>query len=45
MEQVFIKCEPESVDDLNDHQFFVEHIKVRGINVQLTCYANHRCHK
>ena len=45
MEQIFVKCEPESEDDLNDHQFSVEHIKVRGINVQLTCYANHRCHR
>ena len=47
MEQVFVKCEPESVDDLNDHLFSEEDtvIKVRGINVQLTCYANHKCYK
>ena len=44
MEQIFIKCEPESEDDLNDHLFNEEHIKVRVINVQLTCYANHRAH-
>ena len=45
MEQIFVKCEPECEDDLNDHQFSEEHVKVRGINVQLTCYANHMCHR
>ena len=45
MEQIFVKCEPESEDDLNDHLFSVEHMKVRGINVQLTYYANHGCHR
>ena len=31
MEQIFIKCEPESEDDMNCHLFSVEHIKVRGV--------------
>ena len=45
MEQIFVKCELKSEDDLNDHLFSVEEIKVRGINVQLTCYANPRCYR
>ena len=38
MEQIFIKCEPECVDDLNDHLFSVGEIKVRGINVKVRNY-------
>ena len=37
MEQIFVKCEPDSEGDLNDHLFSVEHVKVRRINMQLTC--------
>ena len=35
MEHIFVKCEPESEDDLNDQQFSVEHVKVRKIILQL----------
>ena len=31
MEQIFVKCEPESDDELNDHLFSEEEIKVREI--------------
>ena len=44
MEQIFVKVDPESENDLNDHLFPIEHVKVREINVHLACYANHRCH-
>ena len=31
MEQIFVKCEPESDDDINDQLFSEEEIKVREI--------------
>ena len=43
MEKIFVKCEPECEDDLNDPLFTEEEIKVRGVkfNVLLT-YTNYQ---
>ena len=49
MDQIFVKCEPECENDLNDHLFSEEEIKVRGkivrmsydyIIIPITCSIN-----